>query len=170
MGSGLIAFGERLARERFVAVDTCACIYFLSQESTRIELARHLFESAIARRHSLHLAGIVQLELLVRPFRQGDDLELSRVMRLTERTPGVQLIDLTRDTLVAAARVRAAINLRAPDAMVVASAALSGCSALVGNDKAFRRIGEIGRQNWFGANSPVELPSYIHLDDYVEGA
>ena len=168
MGSGLDAFSARIAGERLVALDTCACIYFLSQKTPRLALTRYLFSAAIARRHSLHLAGIVQLELLVRPFRRGDDFELSKVMRLTERTPGVRLIDMTRDTFVAAARVRAATNLRAPDAMVVASAALSGCGALVGNDKAFRRIAEIDQQHWFGARSPYQLPAYIHLDDYID--
>jgi predicted nucleic acid-binding protein len=170
MGSGLDAFSARIAGERLVAVDTCACIYFLSQEAQRFALTRHLFSEAIARRRSVLLAGIVQLELLVRPFRRGDDFELSKVMRLTERTPGVRLTDMTRDTLVTAARVRAAANLRAPDAMVVASAALSGCSAIVGNDKAFRRIAQIDPQHWFGAKSPYQLPAYIHLDDYIDAA
>jgi predicted nucleic acid-binding protein len=48
---------------------------------------------------------------------------------------GVRLVDLTRDHLRAAAQLRAATDVKTPDALQLGAAIGAGCSVLVTNDR-----------------------------------
>ena len=152
-----------------LAVDTSSAIYYLGQDPKRFALSRDAFDCAARGKLEVLFAGITQMELLVRPFREHDALGKRRVMTLVEGTPGVRTVPLSRDVLVTAAEVRALTNLKTPDSLVAASALVHGCDAIVGNDRAFGRLAEVSSQEWtmfdVGAR-PV--PTYIHLDDFVD--
>lgn len=87
---------------------------------------------------------------------------------LTDRRSGVETTGVSEQVLFTAARVRAATNLKIVDALVVASAALNRCEAVVGNDRKFAAINSFDVLPSFGARrSVVRMPRYFHLDDYV---
>lgn len=62
----------------------------------------------------------------------------------------------TRDAVVDELLARAGHGLRMVDAIVAATALEEGCTALVGNDRALRRL--------------EGVLSYVHLDDLVRGS
>jgi hypothetical protein len=67
-----------------------------------------------------------------------------------------------------AAEIRAHTRLKTPDAIVVASAVASGCQAIVGNDKRFRDLEGLRGTRFLAAGSrPIEMPDYLHLEDFV---
>jgi predicted nucleic acid-binding protein len=55
--------------------------------------------------------------------------------------PHARVLDVTRDIAQGAARLRAELNLRLGDAVIISTALVSGCDAVVGNDrKVARRV------------------------------
>jgi predicted nucleic acid-binding protein len=114
------------------------------------------------------LSSIVRLELLVQPLKTKDVLEMRRVIALTRRTQGVAVFGMTDDMVAVGAEVRARTGMKLPDALVAASAALTNCDALVGNDTQFKRLEILGdsfRSELTGLL--VRVPTYIHIDEVV---
>ncbi len=78
---------------------------------------------------------------------------------------------ITEMVLMTAAHVRAATRLKAPDALVVASATLSGCGAIVGNDIDFKVINDFPPLGPVGVGGrTLPMPQYIHFDDYQDAS
>jgi len=73
-------------------------------------------------------------ELLVKPFREGDQNAAASCRRAVTDRPGLAVAPITLDVLVEAAMERAAHSLRLPDAIHVATARLTGCAAFLTND------------------------------------
>lgn len=165
----MTAFDDMTRRAKRVALDTSACIYFLGGVEPWDGMVRTIVERARDADVELELSSIVQFELLVRPLRERNQAEIDRVMMFTDRGPNLHLAPIDRARLLLGARVRARTRLSTPDSIIVASAALSDCDLVVGNDRLFKRTAELtGERTVFG--SPITFPKYIHLDDYVEGA
>ncbi len=98
------------------------------------------------------LSVVTEIELLVRPLRDGTREDVERVRALLD-APGISVVALDREIAQAAAGVRAKSGLRLPDAAIVATAIYTECDAIVGNDaRCARRV--------------TEIP-YLMLDDLV---
>ena len=87
------------------------------------------------------------------PLRNHRGEELDRISTLLSHR-NVRVINASREIARAASVIRADLNLDLPDAIIVATAIISGCDALIGNDKTCaRRV--------------TEIP-YIYLDDVAK--
>lgn len=80
------------------------------------------------------------LEVLVRPLRDGDAALEAAFRAVLLSSPDVQLIPITTAILERAAHLRAASNLKTPDAIHAATALEHGCALFVTNDSDFRRV------------------------------
>jgi predicted nucleic acid-binding protein len=70
------------------------------------------------------------------PLRAGDHALATKYEALLTRSRGVRVVDLTRDQLRTAARLRAQHStLRAPDALQLAAAVGTGCASFITNDR-----------------------------------
>ena len=83
------------------------------------------------------------LELTVLPLRQGRQDIADQYEILLTHFPNLELVPLSRVILLEAASLRATQGLRTPDAIHVATAVISGASAIVTNDASWRRLGSI---------------------------
>ncbi|MEX2246839.1 MAG: PIN domain-containing protein [Dehalococcoidia bacterium] len=167
LGSGRPAdFITATSGFRRIALDSSACVYYLRGEPLRGRLVAGLIERALDSLLAIHVPAIVQLELLVRPYRSGNPEELARVRSFTERQPGVRTAPISKDVLFGAAQVRALTSLKVPDALVVSSAAVGRCDGIVGNDTRFAALNRFETLH-LSAMGELRLPRYIHLDDYV---
>ena len=143
---------QTLSERRF-ALDTNAIIYYLDhKEPYRTWLEPH-FDSMAAGDSRFVLSVIVDAELHVKPLRDGDTEALLRIEALIS-SKSVEILPVTLAIARQAARIRAKLDLELPDAIVVASAVIGRCDALVGND---RRC----------AQRVTEIP-YIYLDEAVK--
>lgn len=79
------------------------------------------------------LSVVTEVELLVRPLRDGTEEDVERVRALLD-APGLQVVEMDREIASATAEVRATTGLRLPDAAIVATAVVAGCDVIVGND------------------------------------
>ena len=152
-----------------VAFDTQSCIYQLNDDPLRSDAVVALMVRAAAGTLRIHLPGIVEMELFVRPYRSYDLEELKRVRELVFEKPGLQRAPISEQMLLVSAELRAMTDLRVPDALMVGSALVAGCEAIVGNDKNFRRLegfGNVSLLSMRGRNA--RFPRYIHLDDYID--
>ena len=86
---------------------------------------------------------VTELELLVRPIREGDWWELEQV-RIVLEGPGVHIVELDRTVARMAAEIRAKHALSLADATIVATAMYTGCDVIVGNDeRCARRVRDV---------------------------
>jgi predicted nucleic acid-binding protein len=123
-----------------VAVDTALFIYLIEEHPRFLAAVRSLFESASRGRIVLVTSAVTLLEVLVVPFRAGNLPLAARYEALLTQSRGVQLVDLDRQQLRAAAQLRAAYRVRTPDALQIAAALTARCPAMVTNDRDFPRV------------------------------
>lgn len=85
---------------------------------------------------------ITMTELLVRPYRDSDPIQVRAFWALLSTYPHLQWMAPSLEIAAAAARLRAQYGLRTPDALQAATAVVAGAGALIANDASFRRIRE----------------------------
>ena len=77
-------------------------------------------------------------EVLVKPLELNCD-DIARIYEdLLQSSPGLTVVPIDRSILVVAARLRAQLTLRLPDAIHVATALATDCELFVSNDRKVR--------------------------------
>jgi predicted nucleic acid-binding protein len=123
------------------AVDTACFIYLIEEHPRFLPVVRPLFAEADAGERELVTSTLTLLEVLVVPYRAGDVALAGRYEAVLTRGRGLRLVELERSHLRFAAQLRAHHGgLRTPDALQVATALASSCTALVTNDRRFPEV------------------------------
>ena len=96
------------------------------------------------------------MELLIQPIRTGVQ-EFTFMHTFLSSYPNLTALPMDLTVALQAAKVRAATNIRAPDAVIIASALLAGCEAIVCDD-----------QQWIGRLSAL-FPQFtwIYLGQFA---
>jgi hypothetical protein len=76
-----------------------------------------LFRAADNLQIELVISSVTLPEVLVVPFRSNNDALAARYEALLTSSRGIRLIDVTRDRLGLASRLRAMTGMRTPDAL-----------------------------------------------------
>ncbi len=118
-----------------VAVDTAPFIYFVEADSRFAPVVESLFQLAAHGTRQLVTSTLTLMELLVVPYRAGNQQLAGQYEALLTRSRGLQMVDLSRDVLRGAAQLRAVTGARTPDAIQLAAALTSGCRTFVTNDR-----------------------------------
>ncbi len=122
-----------------VYVDTAPIIYSVEKNPQFAALLDPLWEAVEAGANELVSSQLILLETLVVPIRNQDSLLVQRYEELLTASE-MRLIPISENILREAARWRAAVNLKTPDAIHAASALSVGCAQFITNDAAFRRV------------------------------
>ena len=103
-------------------------------------LARHLFRRIADPDDPLvgYLSVVSAAELLIRPIRAGG-ADLSFMHAFLRGFPHLHTLPMDLDVALESANIRAFARLPLPDAILVASALLAGCEAIVSNDQAWHQ-------------------------------
>ena len=137
---GVARLDAFLRRHRCVALDTPVFIYQLENNPRYVGLTDRVFswlESAGGRAVT---SAITMTELLVQPYRGGDQRRVDEFYGLLSTYPNLQWIAPSLEIADAAARIRAAHRLRTPDALEAATALAGDSTRLTTNDPVFRRV------------------------------
>ena len=118
-----------------VALDTQVFIYFIEEDKQFLPLVKPLFEAIDQDALLGATSGLSLMEVLVVPYRTGNISLADRYEALLTRSRGLRFIDVDRPLLKAAAQLRAAFNLKPPDAIQVAAAMVANCSSFLTNDR-----------------------------------
>ena len=126
-----------LVEGSLVVVDTAPLIYLLEDHPQFAPAFVGLFE-AFERGHlQIAVSTISLAEVLVGPLRAGQDALAKRY----EKALGeFELVPISTEIAATAARLRASLGLRLPDALQAATALELGAAALVTHDRDFSRL------------------------------
>jgi predicted nucleic acid-binding protein len=118
-----------------VALDTSLFIYLIEEEPTFLPVVEPVFAAIADGRLTAVTSALTLLEVLVVPLRHGDAELARRYEALLTRSRGLELVEVSRAILRDAAVLRAAIGVRTPDAIQLATALAHRCPTFLTNDR-----------------------------------
>jgi predicted nucleic acid-binding protein len=130
-----------LRRHRRIALDTSIFIYQLEANPKYLAYTDPIF-SWIERPGSTAITSTITMtELLVLPYRDGDEQRANDFYGLLSTYPNLNWIAPNLEIAELAARIRASHRLQTPDALQAATALHSLATGLITNDPVFERVG-----------------------------
>lgn len=136
-----------------VGLDTAIFIYFIEEHAQFLSLVEPVFAAIDTGALKGTTSGVTLLEVLVAPYRAGDLSLAARYEALLTRSRNLHLVELDRPLLRAAAHLRATCAVKTPDALQLAAALASNCSAYLTNDRDLPHI---------PALRVLQLHNYLH--------
>jgi predicted nucleic acid-binding protein len=121
-----------------VYLDTNLFIYAVEGYPPEEAFVRELFEALERGELAAATSELALAEALVRPFALGWKDIAAIYAELLSPSDRLAVVPVDRTVLVEAARQRAALGLRMPDAIHVASALAAGCGVFLTNDRRLR--------------------------------
>ena len=120
-----------------VLVDSAPFIYLLQDHAEFAPRFVGLFEASRAQQLHVALSAVTLAEVLVGPFKAGQDALARRYERALR---AFEVVPVTAEIAVQAARLRSRYGLKLPDAIQLATALDVGASALVTHDRDFGKV------------------------------
>ncbi|MEM9173694.1 MAG: PIN domain-containing protein [Myxococcota bacterium] len=118
-----------------IALDTAIFIYWIEENPTYLAKVEPLFRAIVSGEIEAVTSAITLLEVLVVPYRAGKVALAERYERLLTRAPHLQLVDIDRQQLRAAAQLRAVHGVRTPDALQLAAGLATRATTMITNDR-----------------------------------
>jgi predicted nucleic acid-binding protein len=119
----------------FVGLDTPPFIYFIEEHPKYLSIVRPVFAAVANGKLTAVTSALTILETLVQPYRVGNAPLAEQYEALLTRSYGLRCEKITIAILRAAAQLRAAYNLKTPDAIQLATALVANCSVYLTNDR-----------------------------------
>ena len=116
-----------------VGLDTAPLIYFIEENSAYIETVRFFFEAMDRGDFLVVTSTVTLLEVLVHPFR-SNNRKLAAEYRDILLNSKLTILEVSTSIAEQAAQLRAAQNIRTPDAIQVSAALSAGASHFLTND------------------------------------
>jgi len=123
-----------------VAADTVTFIYLIEENPRFLPIVKPLFEEAARGMRQIVTSALTLLEVLVVPYRHQERVLEERYEAILAHSRGIDLVDITREQLRAAAQIRASFGIKTPDALQLAAAVTSGCKVFITNDRQLPQI------------------------------
>ena len=120
-----------------VVVDSAPLIYLLDDHPEFGPRFEGLFEAYERGTLQIAISTIAVAEVLAGPFKHGRDVLAKRYEKALS---GFEVVPVSQEIAVTAARLRASTGLRLPDALQAATALEVGAVALVTHDRDFSRL------------------------------
>ncbi len=118
-----------------VGLDTPPFIYFIEEHPKYLSVVRPVFGAMANGTLSGVTSALTLLETLVQPFRFGNAPLAGQYEAFLTRSYGLRLEHVTIAVLRAAAQLRAAHNIKTPDAIHIATALIANCPVYLTNDR-----------------------------------
>jgi predicted nucleic acid-binding protein len=116
-----------------VGLDTAPLIYFIEENPAYIETVRFFFEAMDRGDFLVVTSTVTLLEVLVHPFR-SNNRKLAAEYRDILLNAKLTILEVSTSIAEQAAQLRAAYNIRTPDAIQVSAALSAGASHFLTND------------------------------------
>lgn len=126
-----------LPDQALLLLDTAPIIYVLEEHPTLAARFRPLFDGHVAGRLRFAVTTTTIAEVLTGPLQTGEEVLARRYRTVLESW---RVVALDADIAEGAARLRAALRLKLPDAVQAASALAINAAALVTYDRDFTKV------------------------------
>lgn len=130
-------------RHRRIGFDTSFLIPLLEERQEKEGVITRLVRLVEKRHIFLLTSTVTLLEILVRPYQQGDESAVADYYGYLNQLPGVALTPVTSEIADRAAQLRAAYRFRTPDAIQLATAIEAEATLFLTRDRQFRKQKEI---------------------------
>jgi len=117
-----------------VGLDSAPLIYFIEENPTYLEMTDAFFEAMVRGEFRVVTSVITLLEVLVYPLRRGNTILAQQYRDILFNEEGLTTIEVSVAIAEEASQLRAAYNLRTPDAIQMATAIRQGASFFLTND------------------------------------
>lgn len=131
-----------------VLLNTVALIYFLEENERYSKLAEKIFGRIESGELQGVLANLAFAELLVPLFRSGEPRAAAGLANRIFNFRNLEVVTLTTEISIEAARLRAEYSLRTPDAIHAATAIITQASGILTNDKRLAVLTSEGLSVW----------------------
>lgn len=131
-----------------VLLDTVALIYFLEENERYSKSAEKIFSRIESGQLQGVMASLVFAELLVPLYRSGDPQAATGLSNRLRNFRNLEVIPLTTEISMGAARLRADYGLRTPDAIHAATAISTQSTGILTNDKRLKVLSQEGLSIW----------------------
>lgn len=128
---------------RHVGLDTSPFIYYIEGSSPWDPQVAAVFGDLRNGCRFATTSTVTLLEVLVQPLRLGRADLVRQYREALIDSESMAMVPVTAEIADTAARLRAAHNLRTPDAIQLATAIVAGCDAFITNDAHLKRVTEI---------------------------
>ncbi len=122
-----------------VYVDAMTVIYSVERFPEYWPILEPMWQAAETKSIEIVSSDITLLEVMVGPLKK-DDAELQQRFEQALLGTDVRLLPISHSVLREAARLRATVKLRTPDALHAATSQDAGCVLFVSNDFGFRSV------------------------------
>jgi predicted nucleic acid-binding protein len=129
-----------LRHHRRIALDTSIFIYHLQSNPKYLAYTNRIFSWLEHSESTAITSTITMTELLVHPYRGGDEALANDFYALLSTYPNLDWIAPNLEIADLAARIRALHRLQTPDALQAATATYSQATGLITNDVVFERV------------------------------
>lgn len=127
-----------------IALDTNIFILAYNQRNTQGEAARKLLDKLTKPGSQVFISVLVFEEFLVKIYKQGLEKNLADYENFLTGAGVYTVVDVNRQIARFAAKIRAQFNLKAPDAIHLASAIEAGAKVFITTDKRLpRKVGKL---------------------------
>lgn len=126
-----------LPRPALLFIDANPLIHWLKRHPFLADRFRPVFTGHSSGDFRFAISTVTISEVLAGPLRAGDETLTARYRAILGSW---RVVDLTADIATSAARLRANLRLKFPDAVQVASALAINVDALVTHDRDFQRV------------------------------
>ena len=126
-----------LSEHALLLIDSPPIIYFLEGHARWAARFEGIFEAHRSNAVRFAVTTVTIAEVLTGPLQAGEEALARRYRGILESW---QVLDLTADIAESAARLRATLRLKLPDAVQAASALAINADALVTHDRDFSRV------------------------------
>lgn len=147
---------ERIRSFSVIGLDTAIFIYHFEENPTYLPLTRELLSSIEMGERKGVTSAITLMEIIVKPLALGQIDVARKYEAMLVNFPNLDIVDLDRDVIRQAARLRAEYRIRPPDALQVGASLFYGADVFITNDGLLKRL-----------QDKLEV---IILDDFVDGA
>ena len=126
-----------------VYFDASPIIFSVEKIEPYVSILKPIWRSAQVGNLSLIGSELLLLETLVKPIQKKDTALEESFRDLLQRSREFRLLPINTSVIEMAARLRATVNLKTPDAIHAATALIAGCALFITHDPIFRRVSEL---------------------------
>jgi predicted nucleic acid-binding protein len=126
-----------------VFLDSAPLIYFIEGHSAYQSILSDLFDFNDKGGFFFVTSSVTLLEVLVKPFREGQNAIAEQYRNILTTAAGIELFDITTAIAEQAAQLRAMYNIKTPDAIQIATSIEIGADYFLTNDNRLKAVSEI---------------------------
>lgn len=134
---------EFLSPYKKIALDTNLFIYAFEQHPRHGETVKAILDIVEEGKVEAVTSTITLTEILTKPIQEGNDTLEKRYRLLFTHFPNLTVVPVDVSVAERAACLRGKYGLKTPDALIVASAIVSGCDLFITNDHRLGQLKEI---------------------------